>query len=140
MQTITLANQARPVNFGKAAIMELESLTGRGFYDFLFSMLPEKSGAETSELEAGIAVLQKAKVTDMVHVLYAGLYGGTLKNQGPPPLSLQEVIDLLDEEEDSLTPLVQALGMALDSLPKAGDNGQKKREPKKRKPNLAVRK
>jgi hypothetical protein len=111
--------------------MELERVTGRSFYEFIFSMLPEKSaavpGSEAGELEAGISVLLRTKVTDMVYVLYAGLYGGSLKEK-TTPLSVQEVIDLLDEEQDSLTPLVQALSMVMESLPKpVSDNGQKKR-------------
>jgi len=119
MQYITIANTPRPVNFGTAAIMKFEEITGTTFYEFLFSFSPqEDSTRNKTDTEKTLDMMKCASVTDMVSILEACLYGGALKAK-TEPVSRDELIDLLDADEDNrLLILSEALGVAMSALPK----------------------
>lgn len=126
MQTVTINNKKWPVNFGTAAIIRVEQLTGFPFYDLLISILEKKSGA-TNEVEAGINVVRSAGVETMVNLLYGGIYGGCLKAGKEAP-EMQDLINDLDEDENMFAILVQVLGYAFQALPKS--KGEEKKRTK----------
>lgn len=118
MHFIHFKGQPYPVNFGKAGIIKLEELTGQNFYDFLIGILPDVPPG-LDEFSIGLAFIKNTSVTNMVNILTAGLHGGALKEKSKP-LTMDEVIDLLDEEGEakSIAILTEAAAMVIECLPK----------------------
>lgn len=132
MRYIEISGKPRPFKFNLSGIKELERLTGRGFFDFVHSLFP--SGEFKDEFEAGLAMILNMKTSDMVHVIYAGLYGGAKAEKQPLPTE-QEVIDLLDELDNDqlIAKLTEAITLLIESMPKSDNSsnpqasGEKKR-------------
>ncbi len=104
MQTIHIAGQNLPISFGFGAIMAYEAQTKRPVLD-LFASFQDST----------------AMFSDMVVLIACGLNNGARRARKAQVYAIQDVADMLDDTEDPMEAVTQAMELLAQSFTPASE-------------------